>query len=141
MKLFRLIIIFQTLLLFTASPVYSETELSFSGFTIKSDESDINLKTGIRKYSGNVKIKHLNLHLEADEVIEYRDGSKILKIIAIGTPAKFWQTPPEIVGLKNGEAENIEYIAENRILNLTDFDVIDLYGNVMQGKNATYHLQ
>ena len=124
-----------------SNPAFARSETVSGGMTIKSDKSDINFKTGIRTYTGNVTITHLNFQLDADEVKEFREGSKIIRIIATGTPAKFKQLAPEVIDLKNGTAHHIEYLAAEKELLLKTYKVIDLNGNIMEGKNVSYHFQ
>ena len=54
---------------------------------IHSEEAVINYKNGTEIYSGNVVINSGPFHIEADEVTEYKEGSKTIRVVALGKPA------------------------------------------------------
>lgn len=114
--------------------------LAVQAVEIRANDAHIDFTTGTSVYSGNVRIDDNELHLEADEVTEYREGSETTLVVATGKPVKFRQDPILENTLSHGQAKKVEYHAQTRELKLQEFTVTDTQGNVQSGKAVTYQL-
>lgn len=60
---------------------------------IDADEVDMDFKTGVRTYRGNVYLQQGSIRLKADLVVAYFEDAKLQRATATGKPAIFRQRP------------------------------------------------
>ncbi|MBT6273355.1 MAG: hypothetical protein HOI95_04395 [Chromatiales bacterium] len=106
--------------------------------SIQANESIVDFATGIRTHKGQVRVRHGNVRLTADKLTEYRQGGKVVRVVAIGKPVTFSQSAPFINDVKEGKASKAEYQPSTRILKLWNYQVKDISGSQMKGQRATY---
>ena len=82
---------------------------------IEADSVFIDDAKGTALYRGNVHYAQGSTHLEAEEVTVYSaDRQKVDKVVAIGKPATFRQRPDNADDDMRGQAERIEYFADDQ---------------------------
>ncbi len=96
---------------------------------IKADRVEINEKTEISHYQGNVYLKQGTLVIRADSVLVYLKKGKLTKIIIDGKPATFEQKPDDNKDIVQSSANHMEYYAAKQIL------VLKQDARVIQGAN------
>lgn len=87
---------------------------------IEADRVELNERQGISVYSGNVKLTQGSLRLTADTMTIYNTGDKIERIILVGEPATYRQTPDNQGEDMRAEARQVEYYADERKVILLD---------------------
>ena len=96
---------------------------------IKADRVEVNEKTEISHYQGNVYLKQGTLVIRADSVLVYLKKGKLTKIIIDGKPATFEQKPEDNKDIVQSSANHMEYYATKQIL------VLKQDARVIQGPN------
>jgi len=92
---------------------------------VEADGADINDKTGISVYTGNVVVTQGSIKLNANKVTVTRKGEKSDHILAEGSPVKFQQQIEGSGGMIKGEARTADYlIASETIIMVGDAVVI-----------------
>ena len=76
---------------------------------VEADGADIDDKTGVSIYTGNVVITQGSIKLNADKVTVTQKGEKSDHILAEGNPVKFQQQAEGKKGLIKGRAKTADY--------------------------------
>jgi len=76
---------------------------------VEADGADINDKTGVSVYTGNVIITQGSIKLNADKVTVTQKGEQSDHILAEGNPVKFQQQADGNKGLIRGQARSADY--------------------------------
>jgi len=97
--------------------------------TIKADRVEVNEKTEISHYQGNVYLKQGTLVIQADSVYVYLKDGKLYKIIIDGKPATFEQKPEDNKDIVQSSAQHMEYYALKQLL------ILKRDARVVQGPN------
>ena len=97
---------------------------------IEADSVLIDDAKGVAVYRGNVHYTQGSTHLEAQEVTVYSaDRQKVDKVVADGNPATFRQRPDRQEEDMRGQAEHIEYYADD------ERAILEKDAHLWQGKN------
>ncbi len=96
---------------------------------IKADRVEINEKTEISHYQGNVHLKQGTLVIEADSVFVYLESGKLVKIIIDGSPATFEQKPEDNKDIVQSSARHMEYFVAKQLL------ILKQDARIIQGAN------
>lgn len=104
----RLLCLFATLLPSLATALSSDREQPIH---IRADRVEINEKTGVSVYTGNVNVTQGSMELTADQLIVYRKAGELDRMEGDGSPATFRQQPDEADYDVRGKARRIEYHA------------------------------
>lgn len=83
---------------------------------VEADGAEINDKTGISVYTGNVVISQGSIKLNADKVTVTQKGEKSDHIVAEGNPVKFQQQPDGNKALIRGQAKSADYHMDSEII-------------------------
>jgi len=112
---------------------------------VNADSAQIDKKTGVTVYKGNVILHQGTMKILADTVTIYSEEKKINKIIATGddNQAQYQQQPShekqdELVVAK---ADTIEYMVGNKTLHLLDNAYLLQDGATMKGYRIDYDLR
>lgn len=84
---------------------------------VEADGVEINDRTGVSTYTGNVVIRQGSIRIEADRVTVHQKQSESDKVIAQGDPVRFQQQPDEGELIK-GRARRAEYEVDSELLYL-----------------------
>jgi len=76
---------------------------------VEADGADINDKTGVSIYTGNVVVTQGTTKLNADKVTVTQKGEKSDHILAEGNPVKFQQQKKGSKGVVKGRAKKADY--------------------------------
>ncbi len=89
---------------------------------IEADAAELDDRTGITVYSGNVIVIQGSMHLYGNKLtITYNDDNSLKTANMLGKPAKFRQMPDnKAQGEIKGKGIKIEYLASENILRLTE---------------------
>ncbi len=85
---------------------------------VEADSADINDRTGISVYSGDVRVTQGTIELIADKVTIIQKDGKTNQVIAEGSPVKFQQMTDKDQLIK-ARARKADYFLESEILNMT----------------------
>lgn len=84
---------------------------------VQADRVEMDNRSGVSTYRGNVILDQGSLHMEADLLIVYRATAELDRIEAEGRPVRFRQRPEGATADVEGEALRLEYrAAEDRLL-------------------------
>jgi len=96
---------------------------------IKADRVEINEKTEISHYQGNVYLKQGTLIIQADNVLVYLKNGSLFKIMIDGKPATFEQKPDDNKDVVQSSARHMEYFATRQLL------ILKKDAHITQGAN------
>lgn len=106
------------------------------------DKASYSERTGVTSYSGNVTITQGTLKLAADNItVNLSDGRSIQSAIATGRPATMQQVVTKEKGLAKGQANKIDYNAQNGIVTLTGNAKLTQNGASFAGNVIRYSLK
>ena len=106
------------------------------------DKATYSERTGVTSYSGNVTITQGTLKLAADNItVNLSDGRSIQSAIATGRPATMQQVVTKEKGLAKGQANKIDYNAQNGIVTLTGNAKLTQNGASFAGNVIRYSLK
>jgi lipopolysaccharide export system protein LptA len=130
-------------LITTSALVFSLPEDSQQPINIQSDRAAQKvLKDGTEKteYFGKVVITQGSLKISGEHIIIHSKNRKVVKITAIGTPARFQQQSDPTKSPMRAKADNINYqLALDKIV-LANSAVIEQDGNTVSGERIEYNI-
>lgn len=85
---------------------------------IQADRAELNDKTGVSRYHGDVVLDQGTLHVEAETLVVHRKDGALSRIIADGEPVKFRQLPDDAEAPMHGRALHVEYDAADEVVTL-----------------------
>lgn len=107
---------------------------------VSSDAVDVNQKTGVSKYAGNVVLVQGTLRIEASEVLVYFRNNEVDKVFAKGKPVRYRQRidgqPQEV----EASALRLEYYAAKHRVDLYDQVAFRQGSDVFQSPVVRYDL-
>lgn len=106
---------------------------------VEADGADINDKTGVSIYTGNVVITQGSIKLNADKVTVTQNGEVSDHILAEGNPVKFQQqTDKGGKELIKGESKTVDYILNSEIIHMIDEAVLIQGKDTFRSDRITY---
>ena len=108
------------LLLATAPAVSSLESDKDQPVYIEADSVEINDRTGMRTYQGNVVMTQGSIHITADKVTVTKQDNGTDHVLATGTPVTFQQQREGEQELARGRALRVEYDMDSDIVKLYD---------------------
>ena len=108
---------------------------------IEADKVELDEKSGISYYIGNVKLSQANLSITADKLTVFTENEELSRIVASGNPAHFLRTPDDRTpNTVTAQAMTIEFNAKQQTLKLSG-DVRLTHGdNHFSGENVSYDI-
>jgi len=123
-------VIVTAILLLTPLSAYSLSTDKDQPMDIEADRVDIDDRTGLNTFQGNVVVTQGTIRLNADIVTVYKKKNDVSKVIAKGQPAVYKQRPDKKKEYVIAEARQIEYLAiKGKILLIND-------AKITQGKDT-----
>ena len=111
--------------------------------TIFSDTAEIDRKSGVVVYQGDVILTQGSMKIESDRLIILRNGEVLEKATALGKedqPARYQQQINEGEGLTKAHGQRIDYFAERREVLLQDNAQLEQDGNTFSGDRILYDM-
>ncbi|MGA7799796.1 MAG: lipopolysaccharide transport periplasmic protein LptA [Gammaproteobacteria bacterium] len=109
---------------------------------LAADRADVNRKTGISVYTGDVQVTRGSMHMTGDKMTVYTDSNEqVEKIVAVGKPATYRQLPDNKKQDIKGRAQQIEYFADQDQVVLVDQAKVWQGGNVFQSNRIVYQIK
>jgi lipopolysaccharide export system protein LptA len=110
--------------------------------TLDADDFELDLKTGVRTYRGNVVLRQGSIRLDCDELVTYfSEDGELDKGICTGNPGKFKQRPEGQDSDVVGQALTITLDQVKEIIILKNRADVEQAGNRIKGKLITYDLK
>lgn len=107
---------------------------------ISANTADLNQKSGVNVFSGNVVITQGSTKITANKITTYDNAvHKISKAIAIGTPATYETLPKKGDKLFEASAETIEYFPSKNQVVLIGNGKLQQGGSVLQSDYIVYN--
>lgn len=110
---------------------------------VDADRAEIDKKTGITIYRGNVVINQGSMRILAEKVTIYNEAKKVSRIVATGKgeQAQYQQKPNAEKDLVIAKADTIEYLVGNETLHLMDNAFLLQDGATMKGYRIDYDVR
>ncbi len=109
---------------------------------IRANSVEINDKTGISTYRGNVVIVQGSMKITADILwVTHNTEHKLMKIVAEGRPATYKQRPDNKDQDVRAQARRMEYFANRSLLVLKRQASLSQGGNVFKSGKILYNLK
>jgi lipopolysaccharide export system protein LptA len=105
---------------------------------IEADRVEINEKTQISYYRGNVSMQQGSLKIKADEVTVYMKDGALHRVFITGAPAHFEQIPDDRKELVKSRAKQMEYFAKQQRLLLKQEAEVVQGANLFRGDQIEY---
>ena len=114
----------------------------FQPATLDADDFELDFKTGVRTYRGNVVYRQGSIKINCDELTTYfNDDGELDKGICKGRPGKFRQRPEGADEDVVGEARTITMDQINELIILQSRADVVQGGNRITGKLITYDMK
>ncbi|MDF2182187.1 lipopolysaccharide transport periplasmic protein LptA [Neptuniibacter sp. CAU 1671] len=107
---------------------------------IAADKAQINDKTGITIYTGNVIITQGSILIEGDQVELYRKDGNVDKVIAKGKPAHFRQKNTATDPFTDAWGLHMVYLINTRILTITEQAKVIQGSDTFTGQKIDYDI-
>ena len=121
-----------------AFALYSDKEQPIN---VEADSVEIDHKTGISVYKGNVTLSQGSIHLDADIVTLYSRNNDIEKAIAEGKPAHYRQRPDGKSEDIRAQSQRMEYYTGTGKLILLDGAHVWQEQNQFSGNRIEYDVE
>ncbi|MGI9317963.1 MAG: lipopolysaccharide transport periplasmic protein LptA [bacterium] len=109
--------------------------------TLEADDFELDLKTGVRTYRGNVLYRQGSIRLECDELVTYfNDDGELDKAICSGDPGKFKQRPENSEEDMIGKARVITLDQVAELVTMKSRADVVQGGTRLTGRLLTYNL-
>lgn len=109
--------------------------------TLEADDFELDLKTGVRTYRGNVLYRQGSIRLECDELVTYfNEDGELDKAICSGDPGKFKQRPENSEDDMIGKARLITMDQVAELVTLKSRADVVQGGTRLTGRLLTYNL-
>lgn len=109
--------------------------------TIQSNSADLDRKSGIANYIGNVVFEQGTLKITANKITLFsNDDKKLTKAIAVGENAHFEQLMEGDKGLTKAQARTITYLITTKNITLLQDAILTQEGNEFTGETIIYNV-
>lgn len=109
--------------------------------TLEADDFELDLRTGVRIYRGNVLFRQGSIRLECDELVTYfNDDDELDKAVCSGDPGKFKQRPENSEEDMIGKARVITLDQVAELVIMKSRADITQGGTRLTGRLLTYNL-
>ncbi|MCB1867992.1 MAG: lipopolysaccharide transport periplasmic protein LptA [Gammaproteobacteria bacterium] len=105
---------------------------------VEADGADLNDKTGVSVYTGNVVITQGSIKLSAHKVTLTQKGEKSDHILAEGNPVKFEQQTGGSKGLIKGQAKTADYHLDSETIFMVGDAIITQGKDTFRSDRITY---
>lgn len=105
---------------------------------VEADGADINDRTGISVYTGNVIVTQGSIKINADKITITQQDDKSDHILAEGRPVRFQQEPDDKKELIKGRALRTEYDMDSEMLYMTGDAVLSQGKDSFRSDRITY---
>ncbi|HDZ56012.1 MAG TPA: lipopolysaccharide transport periplasmic protein LptA [Pseudomonas xinjiangensis] len=123
-------------------PAFALPEDSEQPIRIQADTATLDDRRNTAVYTGDVVITQGTMRLTGDQVTLNTDAEgAVSKIVSVGNPATFVQTPQPDQGPVNARGQTIEYYAADERVVLIDDAHLDQEGNTFEGEYVTYNVR
>lgn len=107
---------------------------------IRADNAEIDNKSKRVIYRGSVQVDQGTLRVTADEMtVEYQD-QKVVRIVAVGAPARYKQQLEADDEMVNADASTITYYTQDERVDLQGDASLEQEGNVITGDFIRYDI-
>ena len=109
--------------------------------TLDADDFEMDFKTGVRTYRGNVIFRQGSIRLTCDELTTYLNSDNELdKAVCIGSPGTFKQRPEGQEEDVNGQAMEITMDEIEQLVTLKSRAKVVQGGTTLSGRTITYDM-
>ncbi|ASP38745.1 lipopolysaccharide transport periplasmic protein LptA [Bacterioplanes sanyensis] len=108
--------------------------------TILSDHAELDRKTGMVMYEGNVTLTQGTLRIEAEQLLLFRNGELLERVTARGTPARYEQIISTGDTPTRARGERIDYLAQKREILIEGGARLEQDGNLFSGEQIRYDM-
>ncbi len=106
---------------------------------IEADSVELDDRSGISTYSGNVELNQGTIHMTADKVIITQKEGDTDHVVAEGNPVTFQQKTSEKKGVVKAQSKRAEYDLNSDTIFLIEEAVVTQDGDVFKNDRITYN--
>lgn len=129
------------LLLGIAFQVWALPDDQRQNIHIEADQVDIDDRSGVSAYSGNVLLTQGSIRLKADSIVVHTQNREVVRVLANGQPASFRQKPKKDEEDVVASALQLEYLArEGRLILIRQASLLQ-GPNKFSGNRIEYDLK
>ncbi|MEW6647733.1 MAG: lipopolysaccharide transport periplasmic protein LptA [Pseudomonadota bacterium] len=107
---------------------------------VRADWAEMDNRSGVSTYRGNVVLDQGTLHMEADLLKVYRSNDELDRLEAEGRPVRFRQRPEGATADVEGEALQLDYRASEDRLHLRGAAWVQQGGDRFSGERIDYDI-
>lgn len=127
--------------LFTSGRALALAEDRDQPISLKADRLEIDQKSGVARYEGDVEMEQGSLRITAARIVIRRKGNEVTQVEAEGTPVKIHQRPAAGREETRAEARRVEYDLKAATVRLTGQAHIWQNGSEFSGETILYDSQ
>jgi lipopolysaccharide export system protein LptA len=121
-----------------ATSLYALPDDRLKAIEIQASSAIREEKKGLTQYSGNVVIRQGSILIKADTVNVHSASNKVDKIICLGKPAYYQQTPQPGKDPVIARGNRIEYLLSANMLHLIENASLEQEGATLNGEHIEY---
>jgi lipopolysaccharide export system protein LptA len=107
---------------------------------LEADRAELNQKSGVSTYEGNVVITQGSMRLAADKATVFTDNGVFQRMEAIGKPVRWRYKPADDKDELLGTSQRMEYDALKNIITMTESAKVVQNKDVFTGDRIDYDL-
>lgn len=107
---------------------------------IQSDRAELDRKTGMVVYEGDVELTQGTLKIQSDRLVLILEGKSLKQAIAEGEPAHYEQQVSADKPVTNASAERIDYFAADKLINFSGNAELTQENNSFSGQQIRYDI-
>tara|TARA_B100001109_G_scaffold55076_2_gene44424 strand:+ start:70240 stop:70806 length:567 start_codon:yes stop_codon:yes gene_type:complete len=129
-----------TVSLLLAVPARALPEDARQELVIRSQQAEMDRKTGIVIYQGNVILTQGTLKITADKLRILHEGNLLKRAVAEGAPARYQQRITADKPITHAEGSRIEYLSEQDEVIVSGNAILKQGGDQFNGERLTYDM-
>lgn len=126
------------LLLCACAPLQALEDDRRQPITLKAGRVELNQKSGVSRYDGNVELQQGSLSIQASSIVVRTTRNEVTRIEADGTPVRIRQRPAPDREEVRAEANHIDYDPKRGVAQLRGKAHLWQEGNEFSGETITY---
>jgi len=123
-----------------AWPAFSLPEDEDKELVIRSHTAEMDRRTGIVIYQGNVVLTQGTLRIEADQLQIQHSGNILQRAVADGKPARYQQQITADKPVTHAEGKRIEYLSQQKEVIVSGNAILKQGGDQFSGERLTYDM-
>lgn len=108
---------------------------------IQSDRAELDRKTGMVIYEGDVELTQGTLKIQSDRLMAIMDGNRLKQAVAEGSPARYEQQVTQDRPVTRATASRIDFYSDSREVTFKGNATLAQEDNLFSGEHIRYELE